>query len=125
MYDQLLIRLRTFHIMTTCIGSFFLALALSQVLSNSKGPATHPNPETFSFNFTAEGYIFLFIWLIFMWWAWIPIFEENVSNSKETYLSKTEQGPKPLSQQETHNEALISSASSFPPYHTSTFSKKR
>jgi len=92
-YDNLLTRMRNFHVITTSLGIFFFILITTTLLTSvqaGNNPPIYPNPNQFSFNYTGNQYIFYFIWLIFTWWSWINICQEDLHSSKETYLSKSD-----------------------------------
>jgi len=85
-FDQLLRKMRTFHLVVTSLALFFVMISIKEGITSVKAgrtPPIYPDPNRFTFKITAEGYIFLFVWTIFTWWAWIPVFTKESPSSPQ------------------------------------------
>jgi len=88
-YDNLLKRMRNFHILAIILCVFFILVRMNDFITSIQAwntPPIYPDPNHFTFNKTAEEYIFYFLWGILTWWAWIPIKEDLL----RSHLSKSE-----------------------------------
>jgi len=100
-YNDLLKRMRNFHIIIFFLGVVFVLIqftALLNAIKSGNSPPIHPNPNSFVSYYTAtnvlNGFLHLFLTEIFTWWAWIPVSKQEISNDNEkTYLSKSDHKP--------------------------------
>jgi len=98
-YNDLLKRMRNFHIITFLLGVIFVLtqfIALLNAINSGNSPPIYPNPNTFTTTnivngFTGFGFLHLLLIEIFTWWAWIPVSKQEISNNHElTYFSKSD-----------------------------------
>jgi len=90
-YHDFLIRMRRFHIILNAVLIFLFIMIMTNFVGLKHGPPLPPNPQVYTFGTSSIiPYLYVFLWGVLSWWAWIPLRYVTGSqsvNSKTTKMS--------------------------------------